>query len=63
MVTSEELDRAVTMGRAELTRGNRKPIRCVHCSNLCPIDGARRLVIDGQVRGFLCPSCQWGASQ
>jgi hypothetical protein len=59
MVTAEELDRAVAMGRAELTRTNKKPIRCVRCSTLCDIDGARRLIIDGQVRGFLCPPCQW----
>ena len=62
MVTAAELDRAVAAGTAEVTRPNARPIRCtvVECRRSCLVGQARRLWIDGHLRGFACPPCAAG---
>lgn len=56
-VYADELDVAAREGKVQLGRRNAGKARCVVCGILCLAGTARRLWVDGFLRGSICAGC------
>jgi hypothetical protein len=52
-VTATEMDTAVDAQKAKLGRRNKRQVRCIYCLRLAKPGEAKRLWIDGHLRGYL----------
>lgn len=62
LILADDLDVAVNESRVRLGDRNARTVRCAvyGCRLLCAPGTARRLIVDGMGRGYVCPTCERG---